>query len=167
MTNNIAHINSIPLTQLIDKWTNRDNSAYNQLLLCTSPELQTTIDATDIANVTWTLLTKKFESTDPSEISIVRTKYDNYHMLKGQSVVSYLTVMKEFKTQLEKMGGMIATSTHAATTLHNLPESWRPIAQTIRMITCDPDVIEEHLEAHEADLTALEMSDQAATAFIA
>ena len=122
MTNNIAHINSIPLTQLIDKWTNRDNSAYNQLLLCTSPELQTTIDATDIANVTWTLLTKKFESTDPSKISIVRTKYDNYHILKGQSVVSYLTVMKEFKTQFEKMGETIAASTHSATTLSNLPE---------------------------------------------
>ena len=35
------------------------------------------------------------------------------------------------------------------------------------MITRDPGVIEEGLEAHEADLTALEMLDQAATAFIA
>ena len=52
MTNNIAHINSIPLTQLIDEWTERNDSAYNQLLLCISPELQTTIDATDIANIT-------------------------------------------------------------------------------------------------------------------
>ena len=88
-------------------------------------------------------------------------------MLEGQSVTYYLTVMKEFKTQLEKMGETIAASTHAATTLSNLPESWRPIPQTIRMITRDPDVIEECLEAHEADLTALEMSDQAATAFVA
>ena len=64
------------------------------------------------------------------------------------------------------MGETITASTHAATTLHNLPESWRLIAQTIRMITHDPDVIEECLEAHEADLTALEMSDQAVTAFI-
>ena len=98
MTNNITDINSIPLTQLIDEWTNRNNSAYNQLLLCISPELQTAIDATDIANITWTLLTKKFKSTDPRKISIIRTTYDNYHMLKGQSVISYLTVMKEFKT---------------------------------------------------------------------
>ena len=29
MTNNIAHINSVPLTQLIDKWTDRNDSAYN------------------------------------------------------------------------------------------------------------------------------------------
>ena len=34
------------------------------------------------------------------------------------------------------------------------------------MITCDPDTIEEHLEAHAADLTALEMLDQATTAFV-
>ena len=38
--------------------------------------------------------------------------------------------------------------------------TWRPIAQTIRMTTHDPDVIEEHMEAHEVDLTPLEMSDQ-------
>ena len=88
-------------------------------------------------------------------------------MLEGQSVISSLTIMKEFKTQLKKMGETIAASTHAATTLRNLPKSWRPIAQTIIMITRDPDVIEECLEAHEADLTALEMSDQAATAFVA
>ena len=85
MVNNIEHINSIPLTQLIDQWTDRNDSAYNQLLLCISPELQTAIDATDIANIAWTLLTRKFKSTDPSKISIIRTKYDNYHMLKGQS----------------------------------------------------------------------------------
>ena len=167
MTNNITHINSIPLTQLIDEWTDRNDSAYNQILLCISPELQTAIDATDIANVTWTLLIKKFESTNPSKISIIRMKYNDYHMLEGQSVSSYLTVMKEFKTQLEKIGETIAASTHAATTLRSLPESWRLIAKTIRMITRDPDVIEEHLEAHEADLTALEMLDQATTAFIA
>ena len=93
-------------------------------------------------------------------------KHDNHHMLKGQPLTSYLTAMKEFKMHLEKMGKAIVTSTHAATTLHNLPESWRPIAQTIRMITCDPDVIDEFLEAHEDDLTALEMSDQAVTAFV-
>ena len=130
MTNNIAHINSVPLTQLIDEWTDRNNSAYNQLLLCISPELQTTIDATDIANVAWTLLTKKFESTDPSKISIVRMKYDNYHMLEGQSVISYLTVMKEFKTQLEKMGKPsphpLTQPPHCATSLNHGGRLLRP-----------------------------------------
>ena len=40
------------------------------------------------------------------------------------------------------------------------------MAQTIRMITNDPNVIEEKLEAHEADIDAVEMSNQASTAFL-
>ena len=65
------------------------------------------------------------------------------------------------------MGEKIADSTHAATILRNVPESWRAISQTIQMITRKPDEIEEHLEAHKVDLNALEMSTQAATTFIA
>ena len=38
--------------------------AYNQILLCVSPELQTAIDDTDIASTTWKTLTFKFELTD-------------------------------------------------------------------------------------------------------
>jgi gag-polypeptide of LTR copia-type len=75
--------------------------------------------------------------------------------------------MKEFKSQLEKMGEKILDSTHAAMILRNVPESWRSIAQTIRMISTNIDEIEEKLEAHEADLDAVEISSQAATAFIA
>ena len=37
----------------------------------------------------------------------------------------------------------------------------------IRMITRDLEAIEEQLEAHEADLGAIEVSTQATTAFIA
>ena len=88
-------------------------------------------------------------------------------MLKGQSVITYLTTMRDYKNQLEKMGETIVDSTHAATILRNVPESWQPIAQTIRMITQDPETIEERLEAHEADLGAIEVSTQAATTFIA
>jgi gag-polypeptide of LTR copia-type len=88
-------------------------------------------------------------------------------MIDGQSVVTYITTMKEFRNQLTKMGETIADSTHSATILRNVPESWRPIAQTIRMITRVPDEIEERLEAHEADLNAIEISDQATTAFVA
>ena len=36
----------------------------------------------------------------------------------------------------------------------------------IRMITQVPDEIKEQLEAHEADLNAIEISSQATTAFI-
>ena len=93
-------------------------------MLCISPELQTAIGATDVASKAWKILLRKFESNDPSKISIVRTRYDNYHMLKGQSVVTYLTMMRDYKNQLEKMGETIADSTHAATILRNVPESW-------------------------------------------
>ena len=167
MTENIPHIGTIPLSQLVDEWNDRNNVAYNQILLCITPELQTAIDDTDIASEAWKILTGKFESTDPSKISIIRTKYENYHMTEGQSVITYITVMKEFRNQLKRMGENVPDSTHAATLLRNVPESWRPIAQTIRMITRKPDEIEERLEAHESDLNALEISVQAGTAFAA
>jgi gag-polypeptide of LTR copia-type len=154
-TNNVAYIGTTPLTQLVDEWNDRNNTAYNQVMLCVSPELQMAIDDTNDVSAAWKILVKKFESTDPSKISIVRMKYENYHMVDGQSVVTYLTTMKEFRSQLSKMGKVIADSTHAATILRNVPESWRAISQTIRMITRDPEIIEERLEAHEADLNAL------------
>ena len=71
----IPCIGTIPLAQLINKWTDHNNTTYNQILLCISPELQTTIDNTDVVSVAWKMLIKKFESTDPSKISIIRTRY--------------------------------------------------------------------------------------------
>ena len=68
----------------MDEWHDRNNSAYNQILLCVSPELQTAIDDTDIAHESWNILLGKFESHDPSKISIVRTRYETYHMLTGK-----------------------------------------------------------------------------------
>ena len=65
------------------------------------------------------------------------------------------------------MGKTITNSTHAATLLRNVPESWRLITQTIQVITNNPDDIGERLEAHKADLNAIEISSQAATAFTA
>ena len=88
-------------------------------------------------------------------------------MVEGQFVTSYLTTMKEYRSQLERMGEHIAPSSHSATILRNLPDSWRMIAQMIRMIANTPEDIEERLEAHEADLSAIEISSQAATAFAA
>ena len=105
--NDIPHIGKIPLSQFIDKWHNRNNTAYNQILLCISLELQTAIDDTDEATIAWKILTKKFELTDPSKISIIRTHYKNYHMVEGQLVVSYLTSMKEFRSQLRKWGRIL------------------------------------------------------------
>ena len=65
------------------------------------------------------------------------------------------------------MGEMIAPLSHTATILRNLPESWRLIAQTIRMITHDPNEIKDRLEAHEVDLSAIKISTQATMVFIA
>ena len=152
---------------LIDEWNDKNNSAYNQILLCISPELQIAIDNTNQAKTAWDIIVRKYKSTDPSNISIVCTRYENYHMIKGQSVITYLTIMREYKNQLKKMREIIADSTHTATILRNVPESWRHVTQTIRMIMRIPDKIEESLKAHKADLSALEISDQATTTFIA
>ena len=67
----------------------------------------------------------------------------NNHMIEERSVISYIMMMKEFKSQLEKMSETITDSSHAAILLRKLPESWRTIAQMIRMITQVPDEIEE------------------------
>jgi hypothetical protein len=130
MTSGVTHIGSTPLDQLIAEWTDQNDTAYNQILLCISPELQTSIDITDKVMDAWKILLNKFESTDPRKISIVRTRYENYHMIEGQSVITYITTMKEFRNQLNKMGEVISDSTHAATLLRNVPESWRAISQS-------------------------------------
>ena len=62
---------------------------------------------------------------------MVLTRYDNYHMVEGQLVTSYITMMKEVRGQLMNMGETIGDSTHVATLLRNVPESWRTVAQTI------------------------------------
>ena len=99
-TENVTCIGAILLTQLIDEWNDRNNSAYNQILLCISPELQMAIDDTNQAKVAWDIIIRKFESTDSRKISIICTRYKNYHMIKGQSVVTYLTTMREYRNQL-------------------------------------------------------------------
>ena len=161
----ILHIGSTPLTQLIDEWNNRNNVSYSQILLCISPKLQTAIDNTDVAAAAWAILIKKYESMDPSKISIIRKKREPSYGGR-ESVVTYLTIMKEYRNQLEKMGEVIAPSSHAATILRNVPKTWRSITQTIRMITQDVEIIEGKLEAHESNLNAIEVSNQAAMAFI-
>jgi gag-polypeptide of LTR copia-type len=166
-TEQVQIVGDTPLMKLIEEWKDRNNAAYNQILLCISPEQQTAIDVTDKAANAWKILMDKFESKDPSKLSIVRTRYENYHMTEGQSVMLYLTVMKEFRSQLTKMREAIPDSMHAATILRNIPESWRAIAQMIQMIHTNVNVIEDKLEAHEVDLNALEVSSQAATAFTA
>ena len=163
----VTVVGTNPLAQLMDEWHDRNNATYNQILLCISSELQTAIDDTDVAANAWDNLIRKFKSCDPSKISIVQTKYENYNMTEGQSVISYITTIKEYRNQLDKMGETVANSSHTAILLRNLPDSWRTIAQTIQMITQVPDEIEERLEAYEADLNTIEISSQATTAFIA
>jgi hypothetical protein len=71
-TGGVAYIGATPLSQLIDEWNDRNNTAYNQIMPCISPELQTAIDDMDQAKDAWKIIIGKFESTDPSKISIVR-----------------------------------------------------------------------------------------------
>ena len=111
MTNDIPHVGTMPLSLLIAEWNDHNNVTYNQILLCISPKLQTAIDNTDIVSEAWNILLAKFESTDPSKISIIRTRYENYHMIEGQPVITYITTMKEFRNQLNRMGEMIPDST--------------------------------------------------------
>ena len=96
MVGTVLHIGTTPLTQLMEEWYNQNNAAYNQLLLCIEPDLQTAVNNIDIAADAWITLTNKFKSKDPSKTSIARTKYEDYHMIEGQSVNAYLTTMKEF-----------------------------------------------------------------------
>src|SRR3979490_561390 len=69
----VVATSTTPLDQLQDEWKFRNNSTYNQLLLCISSELQTEIEDTERASEAWKILVDRFESTDPSKVSIVRT----------------------------------------------------------------------------------------------
>ena len=104
------------VTQLIEEWSDQNNAAYNQILLNLAPDQQTAIDETDSASEAWSILTGKHKSHDPTKVSMIRTRYENHHMLEGQSVNSYLTTMKEYRSQLGRMGEVILDSTHTATT---------------------------------------------------
>lgn len=115
---------NIPFCNLTNEWDDYNNIAHIQILLCISLELQTAIDETINAHTTWKILVKKFESYNSSKISIICMKYESYHMTEGETVSSYITTMKEYQNQLGKMGEIIALSTHAATLLRNLLESW-------------------------------------------
>ena len=76
-----------------------------------------------------------------------------------------LTTMGEYRSQLKRMGEVIAPSSHSATILCNLPESWCSIMQMIRRIAMTPEDIEEKLEAHKADLSAKEISTTSSNCF--
>ena len=65
---------NVPLTQLEEEWHDKNNAAYNQILLCISPELQTAIDGTDEASIAWGILVNKYKSHDVSKLSVIRTR---------------------------------------------------------------------------------------------
>ena len=92
--------------------------------LTISSKYQTAIDTTDLAAAAWAIFKNEFESRDPSKFSIVRMRYEYYHMLAGQSIHSYLTTMREHRNQLYQMGEAIPDSTLAATILRHVNELW-------------------------------------------
>lgn len=166
-TGGVAHADSdtASLAQRTAEWHDRNICAYNQILFCVSPHLQSDLDCTDLAATAWTILTDNFESTNPSRRFLVRMKYQNFHMVEGEPVKNYLATMNEYRNQLERMGEVISPSFHAVTILQNLPESWRSIAEAIPMLTWDVDEIEEKLEGHESFINDIEVWNQGAAAF--
>ena len=162
-----AQVVIAPTAEVTKAWAEKNDTAYNQILLTISNELQSLLDDTDEAASAWQILCNKFESTDPSKISVVRAKYDNYHMVEGQTVSNYISNLKEMRDQLRKMGDPISDVTHGSTILRNLPESWQPIASMIRIVTYDPETVRTKLEAHEASLLALQINEKPAAAFAA
>src|SRR5215469_8949768 len=73
-----AQVVIAPTAEVTKAWAEKNDTAYNQILLTISNELQSLLDDTDEAASAWQILCNKFESTDPSKISVVRAKYDNY-----------------------------------------------------------------------------------------
>jgi hypothetical protein len=104
----VIYLPLTPVQDLLRAWTERNNTAYNQIMLTVSSELQSLMDDTDEAHVAWMILHNKFKSTDPSKISVIRAKYDNYHMVDGQTVSNYISNLKEMRNQLKKMGDPIS-----------------------------------------------------------
>ena len=54
----VVHVGTTPLSELENKWWDKNNSAYSQILLCISPELQASIDDTELAAEAWSILVK-------------------------------------------------------------------------------------------------------------
>ena len=76
---------NVPLTQLEEEWHDKNTAAYNQILLCISPELQTVIDSTDEAAVAWGILVKnhmtqaKLVSCTPDMTITIWLMANQYH----------------------------------------------------------------------------------------
>ncbi|KAF8588364.1 hypothetical protein K439DRAFT_1613618 [Ramaria rubella] len=99
------------------EWDDRNNAAYNQIIACLTPELQCTIDHMDKASVAWKVLVDRFESHNPNLIAIIRAKYKNYQMIKGQQINSYIMTLKEYCVQLKEMVQDIEDSYHSSVLL--------------------------------------------------
>jgi gag-polypeptide of LTR copia-type len=47
MTASGPYIGTFPLAQLTDEWNDRNNTVYNQIIVCISPEIQMALDDMD------------------------------------------------------------------------------------------------------------------------
>jgi len=138
-----------PGTQAKLKWDAR-NTAYNQILLNLLPDVQSLIDSTNLSSKAWEILTFVYESKDPSHIAVLRSHYNNHHMVDGQTIHQYLSALCEMHTQLKGMGDNISDITHSGTIICNLPDSWSNITAMVQFVAKTPDEVERQLEAHEA-----------------
>ena len=92
----VPHIGTVPLAQLERELNSCNNCAYSQILLTISPDLQISINHTNEAKVAWRILCNKFKSHDPSKVSNIREKYENYQMEKDQPVSLHINMMKTY-----------------------------------------------------------------------
>ena len=156
-----------PVSQIEAEWDDRNNAAYNQIITCLTPELRASIDHPDQAADAWKVLIAWFKSHNPNMIAVIRAKYENYHMVKGQPVSSYIMTLTKFRVQLKSMGQDIEDSYHSSVFLWNLPESWCTASQMIGMVTTTSKAVEQKLIANEANMTAFNLSLQGVSAFSA
>ncbi|KAF8573398.1 hypothetical protein K439DRAFT_1625111 [Ramaria rubella] len=106
--------NNTPVSKLKAKWDNRNNAAYNQIITCLTPELQCTINHTDKASLARKFLIDRFESHNLKLISVIQAKYENYQMVEGQQINSYIMTLTEYCVQLKEMGQDIEDSYHSS-----------------------------------------------------
>lgn len=139
----------------IAKWDERNDVAYNQILLNISPQLQSTLDNTENAHEAWKALLDFFESDNASVADTIHAKYETCFYVEGTSMMVYISRLRELRNQLGLLGQPVTDKAHASRMLRNLPKTleWQLFAETIRnSMTSDPVKIAQRLQSKHAQL---------------
>jgi hypothetical protein len=136
----------------LSDWEERNDAAYNQILLNVSTTIAPLLDATTSAKEAWSILLKRFESNNPQFAAIVRAQYETHMYKEGDPIIDYIARLEEFRTQLACLGQPVNDEAHGSRILLNLPDTddWRLFVTTIQNLTADPVEIAEKLMNREA-----------------